>query len=57
MDARRKRLRRTLAHQCAECHRLWALELVDHPAGFVARCQYCHTVRAADTRLARPISS
>jgi hypothetical protein len=56
MDARRKRLRRTLAHQCSECHRHWALELVDHPAGFVVRCRYCLAVRAADARLARTLS-
>ncbi|HEY6935408.1 MAG TPA: hypothetical protein VI452_18585 [Marmoricola sp.] len=36
-----------LAHQCPSCRRHWALQLVDHPAGLVAMCRYCFTVRGA----------
>lgn len=40
VELRRQR-RRVLAQQCSGCRRHWALQLVDHPTGFVVRCRYC----------------
>lgn len=43
--ARARRRNRALAHQCQSCRRLWALHLVEHPAGAVIVCRYCSAVR------------
>ena len=43
--ARTRRRNRALAHQCRSCRRLWALHLVEHPAGAVIVCRYCSAVR------------
>lgn len=48
--ARRKSVRRALAHQCRDCRRHWALELIWHPAGQVVRCRWCAAVHASSER-------
>jgi len=42
---RTKRLKRALAHQCPDCRRHWALQLVEHPSGKVVLCRYCGAIR------------
>ena len=44
---RTKRRTRALAHQCPTCRRLWALQLVEHPAGAVVVCRHCSAVRSS----------
>ena len=54
---RTKRLKRALAHQCLNCRRAWALQLVEHPSGRVILCRYCGAIRqSTPARAGRPWS-
>ena len=45
VDRPRARRRRSLSHQCPDCHQVWALQVIEHPAGRVVRCRFCLAVR------------